>query len=116
MAAEMEFAIGATASCSDGPCGEVSRMIIDPASRTVTHLVIEPKHRRQNGRLVSLNLVDTTAGDIRLRCTLAEFDTLDPAEEVELVEGISSLGVGSMPAPGHTRGRADRRGERGSAG
>ena len=100
MAAEMEFVIGATASCSDAPCGEVSRMIIDPASRTVTHLVIEPKHRRQNGRLVSLDLVDTTVGDIRLRCTLAEFDTLDPAEEVELVEGISSLGVGSMPAPG----------------
>ena len=99
MAAETEFAIGATASCSDGLCGEVSRMIIDPASRTVTHLVIEPKHRRDNGRLVPLNLVDTTAGHIRLRCTLAEFDELDPAEEVELVEGISGLGVGGMAAP-----------------
>jgi sporulation protein YlmC with PRC-barrel domain len=99
MAAETEFAIGATASCSDGPCGEVSRMIVDPASRTVTHLVIEPKHRRDNGRLVPLDLVDTTAGHIRLRCTLAEFDELDPAEEVELVEGISGLGVGGMAAP-----------------
>ena len=100
MAAETEFAFGATANCSDGLCGEVSRMILDPATRLVTHLVIEPKHRREPGRLVPLDLVDTTTGEIRLRCTLAEFDTLDPAEEVELAEGISSLGVGSMPAPG----------------
>ena len=99
MAAETEFAIGATASCSDGVCGEVSRMIVDPATRTVTHLAIEPKHRRDLGRLVPLNLVDTTTGDIRLRCTLAEFDALDPAEENELVEDIGGMGVGGMAAP-----------------
>jgi hypothetical protein len=56
MAAETEFAFGATASCSDGSCGEVSRMILDPATRSVTHLVIEPKHRRDSGRLVPLDL------------------------------------------------------------
>jgi sporulation protein YlmC with PRC-barrel domain len=99
MAAEMEFAIGATASCSDGLCGEVSRMIVDPATRTVTHLAIEPKHRREPGRLVPIDLVDTTTGEIRLRCTLAEFDALDPAEENELVEDIGGMGVGGMAAP-----------------
>ena len=54
---------------------------------TVTHLVIQPGHRREAGRLVPLHLVDTAAGEIRLRCTLAQFDQLDPAEEVELIEG-----------------------------
>jgi sporulation protein YlmC with PRC-barrel domain len=82
-----EFRIGAEASCSDGFCGEVARVITDPATRTITHLVIEPKHRRQDGRLVPLELVDTAAGDIRLRCTIAEFGELDPAEEVDLAEG-----------------------------
>jgi hypothetical protein len=99
MAEETEFAMGATASCSDGVCGEVSRMIVDPATRTVTHLAIEPKHRQDLGRLVPIDLVDTTTGDIRLRCTLAEFDALDPAEENELVEDIGGLGVGGMAAP-----------------
>jgi hypothetical protein len=79
------FTIGARASCSDRPCGVVRRIIIDPAARIVTHLVIEPKHRRQPGRLVSLDLIDTAAGQIRLRGTLAEFDQLDPPEEWELV-------------------------------
>ncbi len=67
-------------------------MIIDPAARTVTHLVIEPKHRRQNGRLVPLELVDTATGEIRLRCTIAEFDQLEPSQEVDLEEGAEYLG------------------------
>jgi hypothetical protein len=81
------FTIGARASCSDGSCGEVTRIIVDPAARTVTHLVIEPKHQRHNGRLVPVELVDSATGEIRLRCALGEFERLDPAEEVDLEEG-----------------------------
>jgi sporulation protein YlmC with PRC-barrel domain len=88
MAEATGFTIGAEASCSDGFCGKVSRLVIDPAARTVTHLVIEPKHRREPGRLVPVHLVDTTTGQIRLRCTIAEFDELDLSEETDLVEGL----------------------------
>jgi len=90
MAEETEFAMGATASCVDGPGGRVSRVIIDPATETVTHLVIEPKHRLGVDRLVPLDLVDTTAGDIRLRCTVEEFGQLEPAQETELVDDVIS--------------------------
>ena len=100
MAEETEFAIGAKASCVDGLCGEVSRIIVDPAADTVTHLVIEPKHRRELARLVPVDLVDAAAGDIRLRCTLAEFDKLDAAEELAPVENVlGGLGIGGMMAP-----------------
>jgi hypothetical protein len=47
MAQAMEFAIGATASCPIVCCGGMSRMTVDPAARPVTHLVIEPKRRRE---------------------------------------------------------------------
>jgi hypothetical protein len=87
VAKEIQFAIGAKASCTDGQCGEVRRLIIDPAADTVTHLVIQPGHRRETGRLVPVGLVETTAGEIRLRCTRAEFDKLDRAEEDDVVEG-----------------------------
>jgi sporulation protein YlmC with PRC-barrel domain len=100
MAEETEFAIGAEASCVDGSCGEVSRIIVDPATETVTHLVIEPRHRRELARLVPVDLVDAAAGDIRLRCTLAEFDKLDAAEELAPVENVlGGLGVGGMMPP-----------------
>ena len=100
MAEEIEFAMGATASCADGPGGKVGRVIIDPATKTVTHLVIEPKHRLGVERLVPLDLVDTTAGDIRLRCTVEEFGKLEPAQETEVFDDVTGgLGLGGLTAP-----------------
>jgi hypothetical protein len=91
-----EFTMGARASCSDGFCGVVSRTILDPGARTVTHLVIGPRHGA-GGRLVPLDLVEAEAGEIRLRCTLDEFGRLDPSEETELADdgyGVGGTGVG----------------------
>jgi sporulation protein YlmC with PRC-barrel domain len=81
MAQAMPFRIGADASCTDGACGQVSRIIVNPVTREVTHLAVDPKYRRGTGRLVPVDLVDAATGQIRLRCTLAEFQTLRPAEE-----------------------------------
>jgi PRC-barrel domain len=86
MAEATEYTMGARANCSDGFCGEVTGMIIDPAARMITHLVVEPKHRRQPGRLVPLELIDSARGEIRLRCSVAEFDRLDLAEQTEFVQ------------------------------
>jgi sporulation protein YlmC with PRC-barrel domain len=87
MAETTPFIIGTEARCSDGVCGELSRVVVDPVARAVTHLVIEPKHRQGLGRLVPLSLVEATADDIELHCTLAEFDKLDAAEETEFLPG-----------------------------
>jgi sporulation protein YlmC with PRC-barrel domain len=87
MAEAAEFTIGAKANCSDGYCGELRRVIIDPANQAITHLVIEPRHRREPGRLVPVDLVDATLGEIGLRCTKAEFAQLDVADDWEQVQG-----------------------------
>ena len=81
------FTIGADASCADGVCGEVTRVVVDPVARAVTHLVVEPKGRQGLGRLVPVGLVDAAGGQIRLRCTRAEFEMLDSAEETQFVPG-----------------------------
>ena len=44
-----EFTLGARASCPDGFCGVVRGTIVDPAARTVTHLVIEPEAEKVIG-------------------------------------------------------------------
>ena len=87
MAGERQFTIGARASCTDGHCGEVRRLIVDPATEMVTHLVIQPGHHQEAGRLVPVHLVETTDGEIRLRCTRADFDKLDHAAERDMVGG-----------------------------
>ncbi len=85
MAEAASFTIGAGASCTDGVCGEVTRMVVNPLTREVTHLVVEPKHRHGAARLVPLDLVDATTGEIRLGCSLAEFEKLNPAEETRFL-------------------------------
>jgi sporulation protein YlmC with PRC-barrel domain len=116
VAAETEFTIGARAYCSDGSCGEVIRIIVDPAAGAVTHLAIEPKHRPEEGRLVPVGLAESVDGAVWLRCTLAEFAQLEPAEDIQLARddgyqggygaeeaaegygGAGSLGIGgSVP-------------------
>jgi hypothetical protein len=92
------FTIGADASCTDRPCGVLARIIVDPVARAVTHLVVEPKHERKHGRLVPISLVEAVPGGIRLRCTRAEFEELDPAEETQFLPASGwpgSLGYGS---------------------
>jgi len=90
MADTAQFTIRAGVSCSDGPVGRVSRIIVDPVAGEVTHLVVEPEHRRDLGRLVPLDLVDGTAGEIRLRCTRAEFERLEHALETRFIPATSS--------------------------
>jgi sporulation protein YlmC with PRC-barrel domain len=92
MARKMPLRIGADASCSDAACGQVSRIIVNPATGEVTHLAVGQKHRNDPGRLVPVDLVDATAGQLRLRCTLAEFQALQPARKTEAVPDLDPTG------------------------
>jgi sporulation protein YlmC with PRC-barrel domain len=109
---EPQFTIGVSARCSDGECGEVSRVVIDPVARKLTHIVVEPKHRQGLGRLVPLDLIDSSKGELTLRCTVDEFQRLELAEETDFLpgtidyQGYDSERVWSLPylalGPGST--------------
>ncbi len=87
MAQTMSFTIGTDATCTDGSAGTVRRVVVDPLARAVTHLVVEPRHRRGLARLVPVELAETAGDVVALRCTLAEFERLDSAEETQFVPG-----------------------------
>jgi sporulation protein YlmC with PRC-barrel domain len=91
MAEAQLFTIGAAVSCSDGPCGILIKVVVDPVARAVTHVVVEPEHRSGLGRLVALGLIETgtDARAIRLRIALDEFEALPYAEETEFLPGGS---------------------------
>jgi sporulation protein YlmC with PRC-barrel domain len=89
MADTEQFTIGAEASCSDGTRGSVTRVIVDPVAEAITHLVVEPGHRKAQARIVPLSLVDVTDGQVKIRCARAEFDKLDPAEEIRFLPGAN---------------------------
>jgi sporulation protein YlmC with PRC-barrel domain len=92
--------IGNDAVGSDGYRGEVRAVVIEPAARTVTHIVVEPEGRRGLARLVPLNLVDAASGQTRLRCTEAEFMSLDAAEETLAEFAVGQTVPVQLLAPG----------------
>jgi sporulation protein YlmC with PRC-barrel domain len=82
-----QFTIGAEASCTDGPCGQVRSVVVDPLAKVVTHLVIEAEHRQGLGRLVPLDLVELNEAGVSLRCDVASFEKLELAEENQFLPG-----------------------------
>lgn len=88
----MELIIGREVACSDGVCGNFRRVIVDPAVREVTHLVIEPAHGLGPGRLVPIDLVEVTGDEMGLGCDLSEFADLEPADEVLIAAGVGGPG------------------------
>jgi hypothetical protein len=83
------FVIGTAVACTDGGCGRLTRVVIDPVRKALTHLVVEPGFTGAAGRLVPIELVTATTDEIRLQCTRAQFEELEDAEETKFVPGAA---------------------------
>lgn len=81
------FKIGDRVDCSDGTCGRLSGLIVDPVARTLTHLVVTPKHHKGFGRLVPIDLVESDGDPIRLSCSTESFLGLEEGEETHFLAG-----------------------------
>jgi len=85
MSQPLTFRIGSDVSCSDGEVGQLRRVVVDPIARAVTHLAVEPKQGPGLGHLVPIDMVESTHGQTRLRCTTAEYAALEDADETRLL-------------------------------
>ncbi|HEY6758516.1 MAG TPA: hypothetical protein VI318_03465 [Baekduia sp.] len=97
MSQERTYMIGSEVVCSDGPWGESSRVVIDPVTWTVTHLVIEPHHRHALARVAPIALVAASDGRrIELRCRRDRLADLEEAAAVDFLpfDPWMSTGVG----------------------
>ena len=91
MAGTQRFTIGAGVRCADGACGTLSRVVVDPVAREVTHLLVQPRAGRGPVRLVPVALVRSAAGEVQLSCTAAEFGRLDPGQETRFIAGDADV-------------------------
>jgi hypothetical protein len=87
MATVTGFEMGSQVHCSDGACGSLLRLVVDPVARALTHLVVEPTHRVGMARLVPIAKSESVGRHIELSCTLAEFDRFDAAEQMQFLPG-----------------------------
>jgi hypothetical protein len=88
-----QFTIGSAVLCSDGACGRLRQVVIEPIDRVLTHLIVESDRRERASRLVPLDVVESSAPgmaeEIVLRCSLAEFETFERVLETHFLAGAS---------------------------
>ena len=88
LASGMRMELGLPVDCSDGRGGKVRDLVVDPARRRLTHIVVE-RHAHL-AHLVPIEDVERTSADegeaLRLNCTVAEIERRYPeVEETALV-------------------------------
>ena len=79
----MRLDLDSAVYCADGQYGVLSDVVIDPTTRRVTHLVVQPHHRHDLARLVPVDRAQARpASDpgISLDYTISEISDLDPVQ------------------------------------
>lgn len=108
----MQLHLGTHVRCAGEKVGQVGDVVIDPASRRLTHVVVET--HENEARLVAASLLsdgEAEGHELNLSCTKAEFDALGSILEFSYVQldefpepdGSSDVGVEtviSMPMYG----------------
>jgi sporulation protein YlmC with PRC-barrel domain len=79
-----QLELGKRVRCLDGPLGELDDLVIDPITKRVTHLVVQPLHQHGRARLVPIELADSESQreDILLRCNVEDVRRLEPVQDV----------------------------------
>jgi sporulation protein YlmC with PRC-barrel domain len=77
----MRLELGGEVRTSDNAVRKLDDVVIDSASKSVTHLVVEPDAKSREARLVPVSLIERGQAGVRLRCTSADLEKLDSARE-----------------------------------
>jgi sporulation protein YlmC with PRC-barrel domain len=79
----MQVELGASVRCAGEVVGEVADVVLDPASRRLTHVVVESRDKL--ARLVPADLLragDDGERDVALTCTIEQFDALESIRDL----------------------------------
>jgi sporulation protein YlmC with PRC-barrel domain len=80
----MRLDLGSPVHCSDGRFGELADVVVDPTTRRVRYLVVQPRHASAPARLVPVELVraaDEAGEPIALDGSIAEIGRLESVRE-----------------------------------
>lgn len=80
----MRLDLGSAVHSADGVYGELADVVIDPLTRRVTHLVVEPHKRHDLARLIPVDRAharEPSDPELLLDYTTAELDALEPVQK-----------------------------------
>ena len=83
----MEIPLQAQVECTDGVCGRSVCVLINPVIDQVTHVVVKEDASPNTEYIVPVDFVTATVADtIRLRCSKAELEKMDPFIKTRFIE------------------------------
>jgi sporulation protein YlmC with PRC-barrel domain len=83
----MEIPLNAQVECTDGVCGRSVFVLINPVMDKVTHLVVKEDSSPNTDYIVPVDFVTETIADtIRMRCSKAELEKMDPFIKTTFIE------------------------------
>jgi hypothetical protein len=83
----MEIPLQAQVQCTDGVCGRSVYVLINPVTDQVAHLVVREDSSPHTEYIVPVDVVSETIADtIRLRCSKAELEKMDPFNKKIFIE------------------------------
>ena len=80
--------LGARVSCSNKPCGFVTTLVVDPMTRKLPYLVVQPTGRLGLGKLVPTGGARLRGRSVELGLERSEFDALPSAERTQFKLGV----------------------------
>lgn len=82
----MDISIDAKVTCSDGPFGRSTIVILKPTTQEITHLVVSNELFPETAYLVSIDHVSESTPDlIHLACTIKELSEMPVFDQMEFV-------------------------------
>jgi hypothetical protein len=79
----MKIELDITVTCRDGAFGRLEDVVIDPKTRRLTHLVVQPQDHSDRARLVAIEDArhDEQPDTLGLERTIADLEQSDPIQE-----------------------------------
>ena len=100
----MRLEFGCPVACADAPFGELADVVVDPLTRRVTHLVVQPHGRRPDARLVPIDRARPAETGIALSCSHADVEAMERLYESAYLRVERSVGPFQrlivLPVPG----------------
>jgi HEAT repeats/PRC-barrel domain len=98
---EIDIAMGAEVKCSDGQCGLIERVVINPSTLKVTHLVVKRTKASHAEYLVPVVvIIKSSPTSIHLSCSTSELDSMAtykrehiPHDELVIRHGIRVVAI-----------------------
>jgi hypothetical protein len=85
----MDIPINAEVRCTDGPCGQATYVLVNPAIDEITHVIVRENNELEIERLVPIaEVLKTTHDKIFLRCSRNDVAAMNKFADYEYLAGV----------------------------